>query len=342
MSLQESSSKTILVRHRIFPETFAELSKIGKVHAPNPHPHFADSDFDELLQLADAFLAFMPDAIDTAWLSRAPRMRMIAGALKGYDNFDLEACTRRGVWVSNVPDLLTIPTAELAIGLMIGLARHVRAGDISIRERRHSKWEPSFYGTGIHGSSVGLIGMGLIGRAIAERLQGFGANLFYFDDKIVPEDIEQRLRLSRIPLSDLLPECDFLIVTLPLTPRTFHLLSDDALHRCKTGALLINPGRGSVVDEAAIVRALNSGRLGGYAADVFECEDTSIPTHPANIPEQLLEHPLTLFTPHLGSAVREVRQAIELRAVANIADWASGVSPRNAVNQPLGLASAQS
>ena len=327
-------SKAIVVSHRVFPETLVALAEIGNVYAPNPRQHFAKPKLCKLAKDANAFLAFMPDVIDEAWLLKAPKLRVIAAALKGYDNFDLAACTRRGVWVSNVPDLLTAPTSELTIGLMISLARKIRDGDSRIRKSEHSKWQPDLYGKGIFGSTVGLIGMGMIGTAIAERLQGFGATLLYFEKNLLQKDLEMRLKLTRCALPELLARCDFLIVTVPLTASTYHLLNDDALAACKPGALLINPARGSVVDEAAVIRALESGRLGGYAADVFECEDLSIPGRPKGIPLRLLEHPATLFTPHLGSAVESVRRAIELRAVANIADWACGRPPRDAVNHP--------
>lgn len=334
MTAPASPPKTIVVSHRVFPETLAALAEIGNVRAPNPRQQFAKPQLGKLAKDADAFLAFMPDVVDDAWLLRVPKLRVIAAALKGHDNFDLAACTRRGIWVSNVPDLLTAPTSELTIGLMISLARKIRAGDSRIRKSKHSKWQPDLYGQGIYGSTVGLIGMGMIGTAIAERLQGFGATLLYFETKVLEKDLETRLKLTRCVLPELLGRCDFLIVTVPLTASTYHLLNADALAACKHGALLINPARGSVVDEAAVIRALESGQLGGYAADVFECEDLSIAGHPKGIPSRLLEHPATLFTPHLGSAVESVRRAIELRAVANIADWASGRPPRDAVNYP--------
>jgi len=334
MTARASLSKTIVVSHRVFPETLAALEKIGDVRAPNPRQQFAKPQLSKLAKDADAFMAFMPDVVDEAWLSKAPKLRMIAAALKGCDNFDLAACSRRGVWVSNVPDLLTAPTSELTIGLMISLARKVREGDSRIRKNRHSKWQPDLYGKGICGSTVGLIGMGMIGSAIAERLQGFDATLLYFEKNVLQKDLETRLKLTRCALPELLARCDFLIVTVPLTASTYHLLNDDALASCKSGALLINPARGSVVDETAVVRALEDGRLGGYAADVFECEDLSIPDRPKGISSRLLEHPATLFTPHLGSAVESVRRDIELRAVANIADWACERPPRHAVNDP--------
>ena len=320
-------------------ETVTELSKVGEVYAPNPAERFTPSQLNRLARSADAFLAFMPDAVDESWLAKAPRLRMIAGALKGYDNLDLDACTRRGIWVSNVPDLLTVPTAELAIGLMIALARKIRAGDAWVRRRGVSLWRPDLYGAGIHNSTVGFLGLGMIGTALAERLHAFGARLLYFDRRTASAETEKRLNLTHCDLGTLLSQCDYLIVALPLNPGSHHLLDSRALSCSKPGMLLINPSRGSVVDEAAVLDALNTGRLGGYAADVFECEDLSVPQRLKCILPGLLAHPATLFTPHLGSAVSWVRQEIELRAACNIADWAHGLPPRDALNHPNGDAS---
>jgi phosphonate dehydrogenase len=150
MTAHASPFKKIVVSHRVFPETLAALAEIGNVRAPNPGQQFAKPQLGKLAKDADAFLAFMPDVVDDAWLLRAPKLRVIAAALKGHDNFDLAACTRRGIWVSNVPDLLTAPTSELTIGLMISLARKIREGDSRIRKNRHSKWQPVLYGKGIY------------------------------------------------------------------------------------------------------------------------------------------------------------------------------------------------
>jgi phosphonate dehydrogenase len=339
MIMDTRSARTVLVSHRIFPETLAALSEVGRVLAPNPNERFTKGRLDKLAAAADAFLAFMPDAVTASWLKNAPRLRMVAGVLKGSDNLDIDACTRRGVWVSNVPDLLTVPTAELAIGLMIGLARHIRQGDALIRRESGSCWRPSFYGTSISGSTVGIVGMGLIGVALAERLLALGARLNYFDQRAAGDSLEKRLNLKRCDLLKLVSSCDFLIVALPLNEGTYHLVNDDVLAGCKPGALLINPSRGSVVDERAVARALYSRRLGGYAADVFECEDLSIKKRPKRIHPRLLSHPNTIFTPHLGSAVHSVRRASELRAAANVSDWAAGRPPRDALNQPSGVPS---
>jgi phosphonate dehydrogenase len=283
---------------------------------------------------AQAMMAFMPDWVDDAFLAERPALRIVAAALKGYDNFDGEACARRGVWLTIVPDLLTVPSAELTIGLMIGLARHVRAGDGHLRGGTFSGWRPAFYGRGMEGETAGFIGFGAIGRAIAQRLRPFGMTLVYTDPKPLPEAAERDLCITRLSFEEVLGRADYLISAAPLTPATRHLLGAEALSRIKPGALLINPSRGSVVDEQAVAEALREGRLGGYAADVFEMEDWLLADRPRAVAPYLLGHPATLFTPHVGSAVVRARQEIEACAAANIIDCLAGRTPRDAIYGP--------
>jgi phosphonate dehydrogenase len=254
----------------------------------------------------------MTDRVDAGILERAPRLRTVACALKGYDNFDLAACTRAGVQVSFVPDLLTEPTAELAVGLAIALARHVLEGDRRVRSS-YAGWRPSLYGTGLHGSTVAVVGLGAVGRAIVDRVQGFGcAEILGVD----PERRDPRVRITT--LDEALRLAHYVLLAVPLTKSSRHLIDTAALSGIRPGQLLINVGRGSVVHEQAVLAALADGRLGGYAADVFEMEDWNLPDRPIDIPVALLQHPRTVFTPHLGSAVREVRLAIEMRAADNL------------------------
>ena len=241
----------------------------------------------------------------------------------------MEACTAAGVWVSIVPDLLTEPTAELAVGLAIGLARNIRDGDALVRSGAFEGWRPVLYGTGLDGSIVSIVGMGRVGRAVAQRLSGFGCRILGIDPAA-----EMPAGVTREDLDTALATSDFIILCAPLTPGSHHQIGADALARMKPGALLINIGRGSVVDESAVAAALEAGSLGGYAADVFEMEDWALPDRPKAIDERLRTHPRTLFTPHLGSAVTRVRQAIEMRAVDNIADVLEGRPPRDAINAP--------
>ncbi|MQM38249.1 Phosphonate dehydrogenase [wastewater metagenome] len=285
---------------------------------------------------ADALVAFMTERVDAALLDACPRLRIVAGALKGYDNLDVDACTARGVWVTTVPDLLTVPTAELALGLMIGLGRHLREADAHVRSGAFTGWGPRLYGTGLAGSVVGIIGMGAIGRAIARRVRAFDAEVVYADPQ--PLDAADPLTpgCERLPLDELLHRSRFVVLAAPLTAATLHLIDRERLALMRPDALLVNPGRGSVADEAAVAEALDTGRLGGYAADVFEMEDLSRADRPAAIPGALLRHPRTLFAPHLGSAVTGTRRAIEAHAADNVRRVLAGHAPADAINDPRG------
>jgi phosphonate dehydrogenase len=285
---------------------------------PGPDPWSA-AELRARAASADGMLTFMTDHVDEAFLAACPRLRMVGCALKGADNFDLEACRRRGVVVSVVPDLLTAPTAELAIGLLISLGRHVRAGDALVRGGGFAGWRPVLYGTGLDGATVGLLGFGRVGQAVAARLQGFGCRLVGHDAAAPPPP-----GVTALPLAEVLPLADALILALPLTPATRHLLDAARLAALPPHALLVNVARGSLVDEAAVADALMAGRLGGYAADVFAMEDWALPDRPRAIPPALLAQPRTLFTPHLGSAVAVVREAIETAAADSLAAFFAG------------------
>uniref|UniRef100_UPI00351DA768 NAD(P)-dependent oxidoreductase n=1 Tax=Paracraurococcus lichenis TaxID=3064888 RepID=UPI00351DA768 len=310
----------ILVTNRAFPETLARLEAFATVEANAGEAPWPRAELLRRAAGADGLLAFMTDHVDAAFLAAAPRLRAVGCALKGADNFDLAACAARGIAVSVLPDLLTVPTAELAIGLMLALGRHVRAGDALVRGGGFEGWRPVLYGTGLAGSTVGLLGMGAVGQAIAARLAGFGCRILYTDDAAAPPP-----GTGRRAWPDLLAESDWLVLAAPLTPATLHVVDAAALAAMRPGALLVNIARGSLVDEAAVAAALGAGRLGGYAADVFELEDWARPDRPRVIHPGLLAHPRTLFTPHLGSAVAGLRREIELAAAGSLAAFFAGL-----------------
>lgn len=285
---------------------------------------------------AVGLMAFMPDSVDAAFLEQCSALRIIACALKGFDNFDVDACTRHGVWLTIVPDLLTVPAAELTIGLLIGLARHVMAGDEHVRGGEFKGWRPLLYGTGLAGSTVGFLGMGRIGKAIAERLRGFACSaLIYHDTHPLDSADERTLELRSVSFARLLAESDFLIIAVPFTAETEHKIDAEALQAMKSEAYVLNIARGSVVDEHALAAALAAGKLRGYAADVFEMEDWARVGRPIEVPSKLLKlRDHTLFTPHLGSAVERVRVEIELAAARSILQVLHGETPEGAVNRP--------
>ncbi|GJE83073.1 phosphonate dehydrogenase [Methylorubrum thiocyanatum] len=328
----------VVVTNPVFPETIELLRKHCDVDInPSPEPWPA-MEVRRRCSDADALLAFMTDSVDAGFLEACPRLKVVACALKGWDNFDVEACTRAGVWLTAVPDLLTEPTAELAVGLAIGLCRNVLAGDRAVRAS-FDGWRPRLYGSGLYGSVLGVAGMGKVGRAITRRLKGFGAReLLYFDQQALPASLEAELSARRVSWEALVGRSDVLILALPLTPDTRHMLDAATLAAASPGLRIVNAGRGSVVDEAAVADALAEGRVAGYAADVFEMEDWALDDRPRRIaPGLLADEDRTLFTPHLGSGVVDTRRQIEEAAAHNLLAALEGRVPTDAINDPKRL-----
>ena len=323
----------VVLTHWVHPEIIELLREKAEVVANPGRKTLPREVLLERAKDADALMAFMPDCIDEAFLKACPRLKIIAAALKGFDNFDVDACTRHGVWLTIAPDLLTIPTAELTVGLVLGITRNMLEGDRHIRSGQFAGWRPELYGLGLYGRTAGIVGLGLVGRAVAERLKGFGMNLVYSDEISLPPDEEEQLGLTKVTFSGLLDSSDIVIPLLPLTDRTFHLFDRNALARMKKGSYLVNACRGSVVDEMAVIESLEKRHLAGYAVDVFEMEDWIRPDRPRSIPKALLENTAqTFFTPHLGSAVDDVRIEIERYCTRSILQALDGKIPEGKVN----------
>jgi phosphonate dehydrogenase len=319
----------IVLTSRVFPETRAVLERAARVVANENSEPWSHDEVIERCREATGLMAFMPDRIDRAFLEQCPRLKVIGAALKGYDNIDVDAAHERGVHVTIVPDLLTEPTAELAIGLMIALGRHIPLGDAGIRRQGFAGWRPQLYGTGIGSSTVGIVGFGLVGQAIARRLLGFGCRIVAFDTGPVGASPG----IERMAFDDVLKLSNFVVLGLPLTESTTGLIDAAAIGRMRRGALLINPARGSLVDEAAVADALESGHLGGYAADVFECEDWARSDRPMSIEARLTAPGArTVLTPHIGSAVTSARRQIELSAATSILEALAGQMPAGLVS----------
>lgn len=328
-----SNRPKILVTQRIHEDVQRRLSAHGELDMNTSAEPWPASEVIRRAAQATAIMGFMTDQVDHDLLRAAPELEIVACALKGFDNFDVQACTQAGVWLSIVPDLLTEPTAELAVGLAITLARHVRQGDNYVRSGDFAGWRTHFYGTGLHGSVAAVVGLGQVGRAIVQRLSGFGcARILGVDPEAAPAGVEM------VALETAARQADFLFVAAPLTATTRHLVGDPQFEQATAGQLVINIGRGSVVDEAAVLRALKAGRLGGYAADVFACEDWQLDDRPRHISSELLAQENTVFTPHIGSAVHRVRIAIEQSAADNIIAVLQGGTPPDAINMPQKIA----
>jgi glyoxylate reductase len=271
-------------------------------------------------------VTMLTDRVDGELLDRAGAgLRVVANYAVGHDNLDLDACTARGVLATNTPDVVTEATADLAWALLLASARRVADGDRFLRARRPWIWGPRFFlGFEVHGKTLGVIGLGRIGRAVARRAAGFGMPVVYTARQRLPPSEEADLGVAWRELDGLLAEADFVTVHLGLSPATWHLIGAEQLARMKPTAVLVNTARGPIVDEAALVAALRAGELGAAGLDVFEHEPE---VHPG-----LLELDNVTIVPHLGTATLETRVAMGMTAAANLLAALDGRRPPNLLN----------
>jgi glyoxylate reductase len=249
---------------------------------------------------ADGLLTLVTDRVDAELLDAAPRLKAIANMAVGTDNIDLEAAAARGIAVGNTPDVLTDATADLALALLLALARRIVPGAAKVRDGRWRTWEPAAeLGADLEAATLGIVGWGRIGQAVARRADGFGMHVLHSS------------RSSGVPLSELLERADFVSLHTPLTPDTRHLIDAGALARMKPTALLVNTARGGVVDQDALRAALHDGEIGGAALDVTDPEPL-----PADHP--LLDAPNLLVVPHIGSATVRTRAKMAAMAADNL------------------------
>src|SRR3954468_24821051 len=257
-------------------------------------------EFRENAREAEVLLTLVTDRVDEALLAAAPRLRAIANMAVGTDNIDLEAAAARGIPVGNTPDVLTDATADIAFALLLALARKIVPGAAKVRSGEWKTWEPAGdLGADLAGATLGIVGWGRIGQAVARRAEGFEMEIVHSS------------RSSGIPLPDLLATADFVSLHTPLTAETRALMDAAALQRMKPTALLINTARGGVVDQGALRTALVDGTIAGAALDVTEPEPLP-PDHP------LLDAPNLLVVPHVGSATVQTRAKMAAMAVDNL------------------------
>lgn len=269
---------------------------------------------------ADALVCLLADRIDDEVLAAGPRLRVVANFAVGYENVDLAAAARRGIVVTNTPGVLTDATADLTIGLLLAATRRIVEGDRLVRSGGWTGWAPDqLLGTSLQGAVLGIVGMGAIGTAVARRARGFGMEVRYHNRHRRPE-AEVELGARWCELDELLAASDVLTLHAPLSPETRHLLDRDRLFRCKAGAVLVNTGRGALIDEAALVDALRHGPLAAAGLDVYEFEP--------RVTAGLLELPNVVLAPHLGSATASTRAAMAELVCANVlAVLRGGVPP---------------
>jgi gluconate 2-dehydrogenase len=316
----------VLVTRRVFPEVLEQLSRCFTVeHNPDDRP-WPPAELASRLAGKSAALATVMDRFDEAILDAAPELKVIANIAVGYNNIDVAACTKRGIRVTNTPGVLDDTTADLTWALLMSAARRTAEADAWVRR---GDWKvafslDSFLGADVHHATLGIIGMGRIGQAVARRAAGFEMRVLYNNRSRLPEADEKRLNATRVERDELLAQADFVVVMAPYSPATHHLIGAAEIAKMKPGAILVNSARGGVVDDAALVAALAAGRIAGAGLDVFEGE-------PKLHPGYLALHNVVM-TPHIGSASRATRLRMSLTACANLEAVLAGGIPANPVN----------
>jgi glyoxylate reductase len=289
----------------------------------------ADQPLDEasIRRAAEGCVGIMSQLMDPIreTVLSTPGLKIVSNVAVGYDNIDVPTATAHKVMVTNTPGVLDDATADFAFTLLMAAARRIVEADSFTRQGRFRGWAiDMMLGADVHGATLGLIGVGRIGRGVAHRAKGFNMRVLYFDPQPLPPDAERELGATRVDLGRLLAESDFVSVHVPLTQETHHLLSTPQFAQMKRTAILINTSRGPVIDEAALVEALNAKKIAGVAMDVYEREPA---VHPGLIPM-----PNVVLAPHIASATVRTRSEMSAMAARNMATAVRGGRPPNLLN----------
>ena len=272
----------------------------------------------------EGLVCLLSERIDEDLLPAAPKLQVVANVAVGYDNVDVSACTKRGIAVTNTPGVLDETTADFAWTLMMAVARRLGEAEQFARSGAWKSWDlGQLCGTDVWGKTLGIVGLGRIGQAMARRAAGFRMKVIYTARKRAPEEVERSVKAEYRDLTSLLAEADFVSLHVPLTTETRRMFDGEKLSRMKPTAFLINTARGPIVDEAALVHALESGKIAGAGLDVFENEPV---IHPG------LKRTNVVLAPHLGSASLETRTKMACMAATNAVAFFRGQRPPNILN----------
>ena len=315
----------VLVTKRIFPEAVELLRERAEVDYADSDDGLAPEELLARCRGKQAVVSQLTDKFDAAGIEQLEGVRVIANVAVGFDNIDLAAATRRGVMVTNTPDVLTETTADLAFALLLAAARRIVEGHLFVHSGRWRRWTIDLLaGYDVHHKTLGIFGMGRIGQAVARRAAGFSMRVLYHDARRAPEALERQLGLEFADQDRLLRESDFVSLHVPLNDSTRKLIGAAELRLMKSTAILVNTSRGPVVDEAALAEALATRVIAAAGLDVFEREPE---VHPA-----LLTLENVALAPHIGSASIETRRQMSLLAAENALAVLDGRRPPNLLN----------
>lgn len=315
----------VLVTRHVYPAAIPILQEHCVVDYQDRYEVMDEEQLIKKLHHADGVITQLTDAMTRRVIASAPQLRVISQIAVGTDNIDVAAATEQKVAVTNTPGVLTEATADLTFGLLLAAVRKIPQAQEFLRAGRWQRWDVDLLcGGDVHGQTIGIIGMGRIGQAVARRARGFSMRVLYASRNPAPVELEQELSIIRVPLDALLRESDFISLHVPLTEATKHLISIEQLCQMKRSAVLINTARGPIVDERALTAALEEGLIAGAGLDVFEDEP--------NVPQDLLDLPNVVLLPHIGSAVTSVRSLMCAIAARDCAALLCGERPQHLVN----------
>lgn len=316
----------ILVTRAIFPETIERLSQHCEIDYNDRDAALPADQLAARLSDKVGAITLLSDRIDAAALAGASSLKAVCNVAVGYNNFDLAAITQAGVMATNTPGVLNDTTADTAWALLLATARRIVSADKWVRAGQWQGWKfhDDWFGNDVHHATLGILGMGRIGQAVARRAAGFDMRVIYHNRSPLPADIEQACKATRVDKEALLRESDFLVLLLPYSPAAHHTIGAAELAQMKPSAHLINIARGGIVDDSALIEALRQKRIAGAGLDVFENEPALDPRYFA------LDN--VVLTPHIGSSTRATRLAMAMLAADNLIAALAGKRPPNLLN----------
>jgi glyoxylate reductase len=315
--------KPIVTVTNIFPQV--ALDKLSsKYDLKINRTSLTQEELKQKVRGSDAVISYLTDRIDQDIIARGTKLKIIANYGAGFNNIDVTFASKRGIWVTNTPNVLHETTADLTWAMILGTARRIVSADRYVREGKFQGWGAKlFLGGDVYEKNLGIIGLGEIGRSVAKRAIGFNMRTLYHQRKRLPKEEEQELNIQYVTFESILRESDFLTLHVPLTEETEYIIGNEEIALMKKTAYLIHTARGKVIDDYALVAALKEGRLAGAALDVYENEP--------EITEGMTALTNLMLLPHIGSASFETRDKMALLVVDNIIDALSGKIPRSLV-----------
>lgn len=314
----------VLVTREVFDEVLECLARHFDVESNQDDVPLGAEELARRLADKDGAVITLSDRIDEALLARCPRLKAVCNIAVGYNNIDVAACRARGVMATNTPGVLDEATADFTWALILATARRLTEAEAWLRAGRWEGWKlKQFLGHDVHGATLGILGMGRIGQAVARRARGFDMTVLYHNRRRVDAAIEQSLNARYVSLDELLARADILTLNVPYTPETHHLIGAPQLRRMKPNAILINVARGGVVDDRALVEALKQGRIAAAGLDVYENEPKLLP--------EFLELKNVVLAPHIASSTESTRRRMAMMAAENLVAALTTGKPPNLI-----------